>query len=308
MTCISDGWVPPLQTRARHAARCTAHAAICHLVVRPSRPSVDRDLVPRRDLGLVHEVLRLGLQDALPLEFDATRCGPRSISWWPDRPATLKYVEAQDEGDPKRHPDTDPRDVAYALDLAEAPAVPPGAPRAFASTSMRYGALFPRKDSAGKPARRRVPIHRGPECPFCGRTLRAFPRHMLGGGCLLSMARRSHAFHPSPQGIPRRVGCARSLCACRYGGIAVADDDLALLYESEWQRRKSRVWVIRPRDPSAEKQLLFDRNYEDIYSDPGSPMYVRHGTLPRSILGRVGGRDALLMQGARILLPPVVLP
>lgn len=86
--------------------------------------------------------------------------------------------------------------------------------------------------------------------------------------------------------------------ACRYGGIGWCDDGLALLYESWWESRKSRVWTFAPGDPSAEPQLLFDRSYEDIYSDPGSPLYVRHPTLPTSILARVDGGRRLLMLGA----------
>lgn len=73
-----------------------------------------------RDGNLVREVARLGLQDNIPIEFDATRAGPRSISWRGDRPAELKWVEALDGSDPKNNPDTAPRDAVFAVDLSAA--------------------------------------------------------------------------------------------------------------------------------------------------------------------------------------------
>jgi hypothetical protein len=52
----------------------------------------------------------------------------------------------------------------------------------------------------------------------------------------------------------------------RYGGITWGHDELALLYESEWKTRRSRVWTFAPGNSSAEPQVLFDRNYEDRYA------------------------------------------
>ena len=72
---------------------------------------------------------------------------------------------------------------------------------------------------------------------------------------------------------------------------------MALLYESWWATRRSRVWVVSPGDPSKEPELLFDRSYEDIYSDPGSPLYVKHPVLGTSVLARVEGERTLLMLG-----------
>ena len=88
---------------------------------------------------------------------------------------------------------------------------------------------------------------------------------------------------------------------CRYGGIAWCDSKLALLYESEWQNRRSRVWSFAPDDAEIAPKLLFDRNYEDIYTDPGSPLAVRHPMLPTAVLARVDGGDKLLMQGVHTI-------
>lgn len=48
-----------------------------------------------RQGNMLREVCRLPLLDSLPIEFDATRTGPRAISWRSDKAATLKWVEAQ---------------------------------------------------------------------------------------------------------------------------------------------------------------------------------------------------------------------
>jgi hypothetical protein len=91
-------------------------------------------------------------------------------------------------------------------------------------------------------------------------------------------------------------------CVYRYGGIAWCDDDLALLYESHWDSRKSRTWIFAPGDPLRAPKLLFDRNFEDIYTDPGNPVGVRHAEWCTTVLARVDGEDKLLMEGAACTL------
>lgn len=49
-------------------------------------------------------------------------------------------------------------------------------------------------------------------------------------------------------------------CACRCGGVAWGDDDLALLYESWWDTRRSVVYTFPPSRPEEEKKVLFDRS------------------------------------------------
>jgi hypothetical protein len=87
----------------------------------------------------VHEVCRLGLLDSLPIEFDATREGPRSIAWRADTPCTLKWVEALDKGDPKGNPDVAPRDAVFTLDFT-AP-LEGQAPLRIAATDFRCAAV-----------------------------------------------------------------------------------------------------------------------------------------------------------------------
>ncbi|XWS76649.1 hypothetical protein CRYUN_Cryun01aG0195500 [Craigia yunnanensis] len=61
----------------------------------------------------------------------------------------------------------------------------------------------------------------------------------------------------------------------RYGGISWCDDSLALVYESWYKTRRTRTWVISPGSKDASPRILFDRSFEDVYSDPGSPMLRR---------------------------------
>ncbi|XP_021839183.2 probable glutamyl endopeptidase, chloroplastic [Spinacia oleracea] len=61
----------------------------------------------------------------------------------------------------------------------------------------------------------------------------------------------------------------------RYGGISWCDDSLALVYESWYKTRQLRTWVISPESKDVTPRILFDRSFEDVYSDPGSPMSRR---------------------------------
>jgi len=88
--------------------------------------------------------------------------------------------------------------------------------------------------------------------------------------------------------------------AWRCSGAAWGGPDLALLYESRYKTRTSRVWAFEPGagDADATKAVLFERCFEDAYGDPGSPALVRsapHGTY---VLARPGGGRRLLLQGA----------
>lgn len=66
------------------------------------------------DGSLVKQIAALPLAENIPTGFDAVRAGPRSVSWRSDKPATLYWVEALDEGDPKM--EAPYRDQLYHLD------------------------------------------------------------------------------------------------------------------------------------------------------------------------------------------------
>lgn len=58
----------------------------------------------------------------------------------------------------------------------------------------------------------------------------------------------------------------------RYGGVRWGDDDLALVRTWWWRDRRERTWIVKPGDPGAAPVVLFDRSWEDRYTDPGDPM------------------------------------
>lgn len=80
----------------------------------------------------------------------------------------------------------------------------------------------------------------------------------------------------------------------RYGGVAWGADDFAILYESWYKTRTSRVWATKPgdADPNSTKRMLWERDYEDSYNSPGS--FVTRRTEDGSyVLARVIGPTPL---------------
>jgi dipeptidyl aminopeptidase/acylaminoacyl peptidase len=60
--------------------------------------------------------------------------------------------------------------------------------------------------------------------------------------------------------------------ALRTSGMHWGSDDVALVEEAWWKNRKTRTWRVRPGNPSAAPELLFERSFEDAYADPGTPV------------------------------------
>ncbi len=62
----------------------------------------------------------------------------------------------------------------------------------------------------------------------------------------------------------------------RFSGILFGDDQTAIAYDYWWNTRNSRTYVFNPSDASQEPKILFDRSYQDVYSDPGSFVTVEN--------------------------------
>jgi dipeptidyl aminopeptidase/acylaminoacyl peptidase len=62
---------------------------------------------------LVRQIADNPLADQVPIDFDAVPTGPRDADWRADKPATVFWVEAQDEGNPRK--DVPFRDAIFAL-------------------------------------------------------------------------------------------------------------------------------------------------------------------------------------------------
>ncbi|MFT4093270.1 MAG: prolyl oligopeptidase family serine peptidase, partial [Niabella sp.] len=69
----------------------------------------------------------------------------------------------------------------------------------------------------------------------------------------------------------------------RYGGIVWGDAHTAIMYDSWYDTRNRKTYLIDPSSPGQEAKVMFDRNMQDIYSDPGS-FETRKNELGRRVL------------------------
>lgn len=134
---------------------------------------------------LIKKLAEIPLTESIPQGFSAVRKGPRSFQWRNDKPATIIWVEAQDDGDPKKVADI--RELLYSLDA-------------------------PFKNNA---------------LPFLSLNF-------------------------------------------RYAGITWGWDNMAVVYERWWETRRMVVSFFNPADDKQPKRVVWDRSYQDAYSDPGS--------------------------------------
>ncbi len=84
--------------------------------------------------------------------------------------------------------------------------------------------------------------------------------------------------------------------AYRYGGVTWGSEELALVSSWWWPTRLQRTWRIQPGNPDAEPVLMIERNWEDRYNDPGSPLtrWTDQGT---SVLMTADGGSKLFLTG-----------
>ena len=82
----------------------------------------------------------------------------------------------------------------------------------------------------------------------------------------------------------------------RYSGMSWGDSKLALANEWWWKNRRSRTWIVNPSAPGSEAALLFDRSFEDRYSDPGRPLF-RRTEAGTSVLRTADGGRTLFLSG-----------
>ncbi|MEG9328117.1 prolyl oligopeptidase family serine peptidase [Salinimicrobium catena] len=79
----------------------------------------------------------------------------------------------------------------------------------------------------------------------------------------------------------------------RYAGIIWGDDNTAIARDFWWNTRNTRTYVFDPSNPSKEAKVLFDRNYQDVYSDPGD--FVTHKNKFGTSVLTLEGQNAFLM-------------
>ena len=138
--------------------------------------------VSGKEIKTVNEV---PLNEIMPKGFSSVRKGKRSMGWRNDKPATLYFVEALDEGDQAKQVPF--RDEIFVWDA-----------------------------------------------PFANNPI---------------------SFFKTKQ---------------RYGGIMWGNDNYAIVYDSWYDTRNAKTYLVNPSNLTAEAKIISDRNSQDIYSDPGN--------------------------------------
>lgn len=55
----------------------------------------------------------------------------------------------------------------------------------------------------------------------------------------------------------------------RFNGVEWGDSNRAIAYDYWWNNRNTKTYLFNPSDSKQEPKILSDRNYQDVYSDPG---------------------------------------
>lgn len=159
----------------------------------------------------VKQVNEVPLTEIMPKGFSSVRKGKRSMNWRADKPATLVYVEALDEGDQAKKVDF--RDEVFQWN----------APFNSAPTSMMKTQQ-------------------------------------------------------------------------RFGGISWGNDSFAIAYDSWYDTRNTKTYLLNPSNPNEAPKVISDRNSQDIYSDPGN-FETKKNEFGRYVIATENGNAFLIGDG-----------
>ena len=56
----------------------------------------------------------------------------------------------------------------------------------------------------------------------------------------------------------------------RFNGIDWGTNDLAIAYDSWWNTRNRKSYAFNPSNSKIAPKIISDRNYQDVYTDPGN--------------------------------------
>ncbi len=82
----------------------------------------------------------------------------------------------------------------------------------------------------------------------------------------------------------------------RFSGIEWGTDDIAIAYDYWWNSRNTKTYVFNPSDMSKQPVTIFDRNYQDRYSDPGD-FVTKRNSMGSYVLDLDGNNAYLLGDG-----------
>lgn len=94
------------------------------------------------------------------------------------------------------------------------------------------------------------------------------------------------------------TGEAKSLVKTinRYAGIIWGNDNIALLSDRWWNTRNSKSYLFNPSDAAQKPEVIFDLNYQDVYSDPGD-FDTKRNSYGRYVLNIEGDNAYLVGSG-----------
>ena len=79
----------------------------------------------------------------------------------------------------------------------------------------------------------------------------------------------------------------------RFNGIIWGNETTAIAIDRWWNTRNTRTYVFNPANPAQNPEILFDRNYQDVYSDPGD-FVTKNNTFSERVLD-MDNQNAYLM-------------
>lgn len=62
----------------------------------------------------------------------------------------------------------------------------------------------------------------------------------------------------------------------RYAGITWGNNEYAILHDRWWNTRNQKMYVFNPSDNKQESRIVVDRNYQNVYEDPGYPQTTKN--------------------------------
>ncbi|GAA4271828.1 prolyl oligopeptidase family serine peptidase [Aquimarina gracilis] len=63
----------------------------------------------------------------------------------------------------------------------------------------------------------------------------------------------------------------------RFGGIDwTSESNLAIAYDYWWNTRNTKAYAFNPSKPDQKPNIIYDRNYQDRYNDPGEPVATKN--------------------------------
>lgn len=82
----------------------------------------------------------------------------------------------------------------------------------------------------------------------------------------------------------------------RFAGIEWGNDNIAIAYDNWWNTRNTKAYLFNPSNSEQAPEILWDRNYQDVYSDPGY-FDSKRNEYDRSVLNLSGNKAYLIGEG-----------